>query len=81
MGNCDLCSTPLGTTGNQRYSSAQMQSAADAGLRPAGGPLEAMAAITGFPVDHEDWLRMVRSDTSDWIVCLACASRVNAHLK
>ena len=39
-----------------------------------------MEAITGVPVNHEDWIRQVATDTTDWGVCLSCATKVDEFL-
>lgn len=79
MGSCDLCGASLGADA-KHYSSTQMRSVVSAGLRPTGGPLDSMAAITGIPVDHSDWVGQVMSDSTDWAVCPDCAPKVDAHL-
>ena len=79
MVNCDLCSTPLAD--GKRYGVTQVRAAVQAGLRPTGAAAELAQAFGSSKDEMErDWVQMVMADATDWILCPACAVRVDFHL-
>jgi signal recognition particle receptor subunit beta len=80
MAICDLCSTPIGPEA-KRYSASQLKTAVRAGLRPPTTAFELGAAFGMSQAQAEEsWVQRVMADTTDWLFCLSCASRVEQYL-
>jgi hypothetical protein len=80
MAICDLCSTPVGS-GAKRYSASQVKTAVRAGLRPPATAFELGAAFGMSQAQAEaSWVQRAMADTTDWVFCPSCASRVEQYL-
>lgn len=77
MTDCDLCGTTM-RFGATSYSAIAVKKAVHNGLRPSG-PAAALAAALGQDL-NTGWVQMAMADTTDWILCPNCASRLEEFL-
>ncbi len=88
MAMCDLCSEVLQGNG-KRYPAADMKAAVRAGLRPPASGMDLLVstvdlllAVSGVgpsPIEAA-WVAQVMDDSTDWLLCPACGSRVEEFL-
>jgi signal recognition particle receptor subunit beta len=80
MAICDLCNTPVGPD-SKRYSASQVKTAVRAGLRPPTTAFEFGAAFGMSQAQAEEsWVQRVMVDTTDWLFCPSCTSRIEQYL-
>ncbi|HEU4387599.1 MAG TPA: DUF4190 domain-containing protein [Blastocatellia bacterium] len=80
MSNCDLCNLEI-TSDWRKFTSSQMATAVNAGLRPPDDVIDAMRAGYGLSLDdaRAQWFQKVYSP-GEWSVCLGCAQRIGSFL-
>ena len=78
---CDICNCSLGED-SKRFTAIQIQKVVKTGFRPPKGPFDEMAESLGAGKDYMDsqWVNQVMSESSDWLLCPKCASRVDKFL-
>jgi len=83
-GKCDICNKPASTAkGRKVFTAGEMQRATEHGFNAysTGGPAR-MLALTGFRKDeaHALWKQDVMRDSTDWLLCPLCHSKVRKYL-
>lgn len=79
---CDICNCSLGED-SKRFTAIQIQKVVKSGFRPPKGSFDEMSESLGAGEDYMDtqWVNQVMSDSSDWLLCPKCASRVDKFLE
>jgi hypothetical protein len=78
MATCDRCNANV--FGGKRYGAAAIRQAVRNGLRLPESEYR-LGAVGGRTTQqvHDDWVRFVMSDSSDWLLCPACSGVVDRH--